>query len=72
MESKKRFVKAPTLGSKDKPEPEMDPSLPTIFLETCMKLLHDSKVVNGLQELINRCAGTAPGEPCVVCKITNH
>ena len=28
----------------------------TTFLETCMKLLCDSKVVKGLQELINRCA----------------
>jgi len=31
-----------------------------------MKLLHDSKVLNGLQVLINRCFGTALGELCVV------
>ena len=44
----------------------------TMFLETCMKLLHDSKVVNGLQELINRCVETASREQCVVRKIGKH
>jgi len=34
---------------------EVDPSVFTTFLETCMKLLHASKVVEGLQELINKC-----------------
>jgi len=29
----------------------------TTFLETCIKLLHDSKAVKRLQELINQCAG---------------
>ncbi|MCY6488278.1 hypothetical protein, partial [Actinobacillus pleuropneumoniae] len=28
----------------------------TTFLETCMKILPDRKVVTGLQELINKCA----------------
>jgi len=37
-----------------------------------MKLLCDSKAVKGLQELINRCAGTMPGEPHVVRKIGKH
>ena len=72
MEAKKNFTKASTSGSKDKPEPEMDPSMLTTFLETCMKLLRDSKAVKGLQELINKCVGTALGEPCIVRKIEKH
>jgi len=28
--------------------PEMDPSMLTTFLETCMKLIHDSKAMEGL------------------------
>lgn len=44
----------------------------TTFLETYMKLLCDSKVMKGLQELINRCAGNTPGEPRVVRKIGKH
>jgi len=72
MESKKSFVEASTLGRKDKLEPEMDPSMLTTLLETYMKLLCDSKVVKGLQELINRCVGTTPGESCIVWKIGKH
>jgi len=72
MEAKMSFMDAPTLGSKDKLEPEMDPSMLTTFLETCMKLLRDSKAVKGLQKLINRCAGTTPGEPRVVRKLGKH
>ena len=49
MEAKKSFTEASTSGSKEKLEPEMDPSMLTTFLETCMKLLCDSKVVKGLQ-----------------------
>lgn len=37
-----------------------------------MKLLHDIKVVKGLQELINRCVGIAMGEPCIVHNIGKH
>lgn len=48
MEVKKSFIDASTSRSKDKPGPEMDPSLLTKFLETCMKLLHNSKEVKGL------------------------
>jgi len=48
MEAKKSFVKASTSGSKHKLELEMDPLMLTTFLETCMKLLRDSKVVKGL------------------------
>lgn len=72
MEAKKSFDDASTSGSKDRSEPEMDPSMLTVFLETCMKLLRDSKAVKGLQELINRCAGTVQGEPRVVRKIGKH
>ena len=48
MEAKKSFTDASTFGRNDKPEQKMDPSKLTSFLETCMKLLHDSKVVKGL------------------------
>ena len=66
MEANKSFMEASTSGSKDKLEPEMDPSMLTTFLETCMKLLRDSKDVKGMQEIITRCAGTVPGELHVV------
>ena len=48
MEAKKSFTEASTLGSKDQPEPRMDPSNLTTFPDTCMKLLRDNKVVKGL------------------------
>lgn len=48
MEAKKSFTEASTLGSKDQPEPGIDPSMLTTFLETCMKLLQDKKAVKGL------------------------
>ena len=48
MEAKKSFIEASTSRSKDKLDQEMDPSMLTTFLETYIKLLHDSKVVNGL------------------------
>jgi len=70
MEAKKNFMEASTSGSKDQLAPEMDPSMLTTFLETCMKLLPDNRVVKKLQELINRCMG--PGEPHVVCKLRKH
>ena len=61
MEAKRNFTDASTSGSKDRLEPEMDPSMLTTFLETCMKLLRDRKDIKGLQELITRCVGTVPG-----------
>lgn len=70
MEAKKSFIEASTLGSKDKLEPEMDPSMLTTFLETFMKLLHDNKALKGLQELITRCA--RPRELRVVQKLRKH
>ena len=72
MEAKKNFVDASTLGSKDRLEREMDPSMLTMFLEMCMKLLRDSKAMKGLQELIHKCARTMPGEPRIVEKIRKH
>ena len=45
----------------------MDPSMLTTFLETCMKLLCETKAVKGLQELITRCVGSQ--ESCVVQKL---
>lgn len=72
MEGKKNFTKASTSGSRDKPDQEIDPSMPTTFLETCIKLLHDSGVVKRLQELINRCVKKNPGEPHVVQKICKN
>lgn len=70
MEAKKSFMKASTSSSKDKIELEMDPSMLTTFLETCMKFLRDSKAVKRLQELITRCAGSE--EPRVVQKLRKH
>jgi len=41
----------------DQTESKRDTFMLTTFLEACMKLLRDTKVVKGLQELITRCAG---------------
>lgn len=51
MKERKIFAKVSTSGSNDKLDQEMDPSMLKTVLETCMKLLCDSKVVKGLQEL---------------------
>jgi len=48
MEAKKIFVEASTSGSQDKFSKEMDPSMLTTFLETCMKILRNSKAMKGL------------------------
>jgi len=64
MESKKSFEEVSTSGSKDQTELEMDPSMLTTFLETCMKLLRYNKAIKGLQALITRCA--RPSEPRMV------
>lgn len=57
MEAKNSFIEDSTLGSQDTLYEEVDPSMLTTFLETCMKLLHDRKVVKGLHELINKYVG---------------
>jgi len=74
MEVKKSFAKAFTSRSQEKPAKEMDPSMITMFLETCVKLLRNSKVVKGLKELINRCAReeNATDGPCKVRNIFYH
>lgn len=69
-ESHKSFTEVSTPGRRDQKEPGLDPSMITTFLETYMKLLHNSKVIKGLHELITRCAGS--GEPRVVQKIGRH
>jgi len=70
MEAKKSSIEASTSCGKDQLEPRMDPSILTTFLETCMKLLHDSKAVKGLQELITRSARSR--ELRIVWKLGNH
>lgn len=74
MEENKSFVEVSSSGSQEKPAEEMDPSMITTFLETCMKLLRDSKVVKGLQELINQCTEKdgAISEPHIVRKLGKH
>lgn len=66
MKAKKSFAEASASRSNDKLDWEMDPSMPTTFLETRMNFLRDSKVVKGLHELIKRYTGNTPSEPCVV------
>lgn len=79
MEAKKRFVEASTLGSEDKVKEtsvlaKVDPLVLTTFLETCIKLLHDSKVVESLQELIKKCTRKekVPDGHWVVKKFGKH
>ena len=71
---KKRFVEAYTSRSQEKANEEMDPSMVTTFLETCMMLMRDSKPVKGLHELINRCFGkeNTTNGPHVVREIGRH
>ena len=51
MEAKKSFPEASTLGRKDKPDKEMDPSMVTTFLETFMKFLRDYKATKDYRRL---------------------
>jgi len=69
-EAMKSFTEASTSGSKDQPDPRMDPFMHTTFLETCMKMLRNNEAFKGLQELTTRCAGS--GEPRVVWKLGKH
>jgi len=70
IEATKSFKEASTSGSEDQPKLGMDPSMLTTFLETCMKLLQDSKVVKGVHELITRCKRSR--QPHVVQKMGKH
>ena len=74
MEVKKSFTKASNLGSQDKLFEEMDPSMLTTFLETCIKLLCDRKAMKSLQELINKYSDrdTMSDGHCTVRKIGRH
>jgi len=79
MEAKKNFAKVSASGIQDKMQEisasaEVDSSVLTMFWETCVKLLRDSNVVEGLQELINKCANKekAPDKHRVVRKIGKH
>ena len=61
MKAEKNFVEASTLICQEKMSETsgtqgVDPSVLATFLKTCMKLLHNQKVVEGLQELIDKCA----------------
>lgn len=47
-EAQKSFTEVSTPGRRDQMELGLDPSMITTFLETCMKLLRNSKVVKGL------------------------
>lgn len=69
IEARESFVEVSTPGSRNQSELR-DPSMLTTFLETCMKLLCNNRVVKGLQELINRCAGAC--EPHVIRKLGKH
>lgn len=79
MEAKKSFIEASTSRSKDRTPKtsatqEVDPSILTTFLETCMNLLCDKKVVEGLQDLIDKCVNkeNTPSEKCTVRNIDKH
>lgn len=69
-EAQKSFIEVSTPCNRDPIELGMYPSTLTTFLETCMKLLCDNRVVKGLQVLITRCMGL--GEPRVVWKLRKH
>lgn len=79
MEAKKNFIEASTSGSHEKTPKtsvtqKIDPSILATFLQTCMKLLRDQKAVEGLQDLIDKCANKekTPTEQRKVRKIGNH
>ena len=60
-EAQKSFMEVTIPSNRDPIKLGMDPFMLTTFLEICMKLLCDNRVVKGLQELITRCVGL--GEP---------
>lgn len=68
MEAKKSWVEASTskthenFGGNNEAQ-DIDPSLLATFLKTCMKLLQDRKVVEGLQDLIDKCTGKVKNPP---------
>lgn len=61
MEAKKKFAMASTSGSqeempKSSTTQEVDTSVLDTFLKNCMKLLRDKKELEGMQDLIDKCA----------------
>jgi len=79
MEAKKRFSKASTSGSQNQALEtgtpiEVDPSMLTIFLETCMKLLRNRRAMKGLQEITKKCTGkeNSPNGHRIVKKNGKH
>lgn len=79
MDAKNNFVEASTSGSQEKMLEtsvieEVDPSVLATFLKTCMKLLHNQKAVEGLQELIDKCENkeSTLTDQCIVRKIGKH
>lgn len=79
MEAKKKFFEASTSESPERSAEnyeaqDMDPLLLATFMKNCMKLLHDGKVVEGLQEIIENCMGKikTPLEQRVVRKLCKH
>lgn len=79
MEAKKKFIEESISGSQNKVSEtnapvEVDPSVLTTFLETCMKVKRDKKAVKCLQELINKCSSNenALDGYCTVRKIGKH
>lgn len=70
MEATESLTGVSTRGSRDHPKLDRDPSMLNTFLETCIKLLCDNRVVKGLHEVINRYAGW--GEPRIVAKLGRH
>jgi len=76
MEAKNIFAEASTSESQDKVQEtnvpaEVDPSMITTFLVIYIKLLCDSKVVEGLQKIIKKCTSKekVPDGHLVVIKI---
>lgn len=79
LEAKKYFAKASTSGSQEKmlesnALQEVDPYILANFLKTYMKLFRDQRVVEGLQDLIDKCANKekTPMEKHIVRKIGKH
>lgn len=48
LKSRESFTEVSTLGNRDWPKLDRDPSMLTTFLETCIELLRDNRAVKGL------------------------
>lgn len=79
MEARNNLTEASALGSQEKAlktsmTQEVDPSATATFLETCMNLLCDLKIVEGFQYLIDKYENKekTPTEQRIVRKIVKH